>query len=132
MLRRGDSLSVYANQAMRDAVVLSMVMRDAPGVRWHGQALIEYVMPQGRTFLRILDLNIDGEVFGEGRPCAYDNIPIKFLADMRNNSDAVIPLIRGGFDRDAAPDNKPWRRRRNEAEHLKASNVIARVLYNAK
>lgn len=132
MLKRGDQFEVYANQAMREAWVLSVVMAK-PGHhmsnKWGGQALVEYAMPMGRTFLRILDLNEDGEVFGAGRPISYEQIPVKFLADMRSHFSEVLGLLQGGFDK-SVPSHHYQRRYRAmfEREERKALAVRARVL----
>lgn len=120
MIKIGDTFEVYANQGMREAVVLAVVMK--PTARAYGQALVEYVMPEGRTFLRILNLDESGEPYGggEGRPCSYDEIPVKFLNEMRANFSAVLGLLRAGFDNDVPTD---YARRRHRPFYDRAAQL---------
>jgi len=123
----GMPVTVYANQADREGVVLVGYSHNRKS--W---ALAEYVMPAGRTFLRLLPLDEHGNMDPDGgRSVSYNALPKGALLALRANADAVLPLIRGGFDREVAPDSKGWHRRRIESEHTKAANVIASVLYGS-
>lgn len=87
-IKVGDEVSIYANQADRSAVVLSIVGNDA---------LLEYVMPAGRTFLRLVKLTEAGTMPIDAlayRTVSYPAVPSRFIDDMRKNGVSWL----GGFD----------------------------------
>lgn len=61
----GDRLSVEANQGQRDAVVRAVV---------GDETLVEYFMPNGRAFLRVINTKTQGEI----RSVSATKIPKKF------------------------------------------------------
>lgn len=66
----GQSYEVYANQGMRDGTVLAVI-----GTKF----LVEYVMPAGRTFGRIIDvLNNNHRHSLSYRAVCMDNLPLKW------------------------------------------------------
>jgi hypothetical protein len=113
---------VYANQGMRDAWVLSAI---------DNRALVEYVMPEGRTFLRILPIDGIGYIDWDapGRSVSYNAIPRKFLEDMRDNFSVVLGIIAGGFDGEVVSQHyKRVRRFAVSRAEARALAVRARIL----
>lgn len=112
-LMRGMFLSFYANQADREAVVLSAV---------GNRALAEYVMPRGSCFLRLLEIDEHGYIDADsGRPVSYKAIPKRFLDDMRANRDEVAKLLKGGFD-GAEVRGRMGKHERERREMMAAAN----------
>ena len=105
-LEAGDSVEVFANQAMRDGMVLATLFNDKLG-RW--EALVEYGMPAGTTVLVRFTANDDGtchlntvenhrnEYSGitymrgthHGKTVSYHKVPKKWLAAIASQQDTA-------------------------------------------
>lgn len=117
---RGMGIEVYANQADREAFVLSAIDK---------QALVEYVMPEGRTFLRILRIDGDGYLdLDDGRSVSYAKIPKKFVDDMRAHFSESLRIFKGGFDADEVIGKKHPTRFIRDRLKAQALAVRCRVL----
>ena len=93
-LHPGDEIDIYVNQDWRDAVVLATI---------GAEALLEYVMPSGRSALRRVPKNYRKERFVQpdpGRPykhMSYRAIPKVWL----------IEIVRNGLPWWASPQQAP-------------------------
>lgn len=117
----GMQLSVYANQGMREAWVVAAV---------DNRALVEYVMPEGRCFLRQLPIDEHGHIDGDdaGRSISYNAIPKKYIDNMRQNFSLALQNFQGGFDAAYDPGNKRWARSYADREKARALAVRCRIL----
>lgn len=119
----GAAGEVYANQAQREGVIV--IAGNYGGKSW---ALFEYVMPAGRTFLRLLPIDQYGEIdWDGGRSVSYNAIPKALLEGMRQHAAEVKKVFLGGFDSFSAPVGKHWQRHQNERQQQRAAAVIANV-----
>ncbi len=71
-LKAGNDITVWANQADREAVILAVIGE---------QALIEYVMPKLTTALRLVP--VDDVNTYDYKTYAYNKIPVKWMKAIR-------------------------------------------------
>jgi hypothetical protein len=99
-MKPGETTTIYINQGTRAAVVLATI-----GL----EVLLEYVMPNGTTALRIIDTRTDAPA--RGRSIGYAHMPIKWLR----------AIVDSGVEWDGNPQQA--RRRTPSAEVLLADRI---------
>lgn len=112
-IERNDEISIYANQGDRDATVLAIS---------DGRALLEYVMPAGRTFLRVVKLDEQGNIVDGDtsyRAISYAATPARFIRDMVEHGVVWI----GGFDEHADLSERALRHGARELERAKVQRA---------
>jgi hypothetical protein len=116
----GMPVEVYANQAVREASVIIAV---------DDQALLEYDMPGGRTFLRLVGIDEHGAIDPDAeRSVSYNRVPRKMVEAMRAFAPQVRQYLRGGFDRSAMRSEKRWMKSSIERYERAAAAVRAQLL----
>lgn len=104
-LNVGDLLHLYVNQDDREATVLAIL---------GAQALFEYTMPNGKTYLTIVELDGDGRVTSQYGKYDYRRKPVSYNALPKKWFDAVAHQLGdwyGGFNDESVSDRAmrdPW------------------------